>query len=396
MEPVNKSGKRRRGRCNNWTLTHGSPPDGRMFPAVAVERPEKLDDSVSRQGLPELHEACLYGQLATVQLLVESRQEWVNSSDLQGRRPVHMVLSSRSSADPSSCLTYLLEHGADVNVTTDSGRTPLHLAASEGLLDCTETLMRAGADVLAQDNMGHTPLDVARIWCRRKVARYLKSCMWQEEKKKEMQERKLVQTLYSDLVDVVKLNDLNKKTLVDEKTAEWANKKGFPLLKDLSPRVLASQYHTQCLASDQNTSHPERAKQQREGPPEDQSISTKQPPASSSRPWTVFMGLQPEKPLREPDLRDQVTVWRDGGGGRRPHYTTKWDGTRRPTPDVPLDVLERVLFPRAFPSRIASPRCFEPQDIVEVQHRRYPQGQSTSPWTEVAMHLPEVLEPGHY
>ncbi|XP_068584432.1 ankyrin repeat domain-containing protein 53 [Cebidichthys violaceus] len=395
MEPVNKSRKRRRGRCKNWT--HGSPPDGLMFPAVVVGSPERLDERVNRQGLSALHVACLYGRLATVQRLVESGQERVNGSDLQGRRPVHMVLSARSSPNASSCLAYLLEHGADANATTDSGTTPLHLAASEGLLDCTETLTRAGADVLAQDGTGHTPLDVARIWCRRKVARYLKSCMWRAEKKREMQERKLVQTLYRDLVDVVKLNDLNKKTLVDEKTAEWANKKGFPLLKDSSPRVLASQYHTQCLPSDQNTSHPERAKQQSEGPPQDQGTSTKGPPASSSRPWTVFTGLQPEKPLREPDLRDQVTVWRGGaGGGGRPQYRTEWDGTRRPAPDVPLDVLERVLFPRAFPSRIASPRCFEPRDIVEVQHRGQPRGRSTSPWTEVAMHLAEALEPGHY
>lgn len=49
--------------------------------------------------------------------------------------------------------------------------TPLHLAASEGLLDCTEILVQAGADVLAQDSMGHTPLVLARIWCHGKVAR---------------------------------------------------------------------------------------------------------------------------------------------------------------------------------------------------------------------------------
>lgn len=49
--------------------------------------------------------------------------------------------------------------------------TPLHLAASEGLLDCAEILVQAGADVLAQDSAGHTPLDLARIWCHRKVAR---------------------------------------------------------------------------------------------------------------------------------------------------------------------------------------------------------------------------------
>lgn len=58
-----------------------------------------------------------------------------------------------------------------ITSTTDSGQTPLHLAASEGLLDCVEILLQAGADVFAHDSMGHTPLDLARIWCRRKVAR---------------------------------------------------------------------------------------------------------------------------------------------------------------------------------------------------------------------------------
>lgn len=68
------------------------------------------------QGLSALHMACLYGQPATIRLLVESGKEWINSSDLQGRRPIHMVLSSQSSPKTSLCLIYLLEQGADINV----------------------------------------------------------------------------------------------------------------------------------------------------------------------------------------------------------------------------------------------------------------------------------------
>ncbi|KAM7366388.1 hypothetical protein PAMP_015831 [Pampus punctatissimus] len=380
--------------------THITPPNGHTFPAVVRRTVDTVDTvDLDRQGLSPLHVACLYGHLATVQLVVESRSCCINSSGSQGRRPVHMVLSSRSSPNTSTCLRYLLEKGADVNVTTDAGQTPLHLAASEGLLDCTEILVQAGADVLAQDCMGHTPMDLARVWCRRKVARYLKSCMWQAEKKKEMEERKLAQALYSDLTDMTKLNELNKKTLIDEKMAEWANKKSLPLLKDFSPRVLISQYHTQCLSSDQDSSNLKHAEGMCElqagRPREDKSTSIEPPSASAFSPWTVYTGLQPQKPPREPDLRDCVTVWRDGIN-RQPQYTTKWDSTPRSAPDLPLDVLERVLFPRAFPSRIASPRHFEPQDILEVQHRGCPQGRSTSPWTEVAMHLAEVLELGHY
>lgn len=67
------------------------------------------------QGLSALHMACLYGQLATIQLLVESRHGEINSSDNQGRRPVHMVLSPQSSPNTASCLICLLEHGADIN-----------------------------------------------------------------------------------------------------------------------------------------------------------------------------------------------------------------------------------------------------------------------------------------
>ncbi|KAM6960390.1 ankyrin repeat domain-containing protein 53 [Tautogolabrus adspersus] len=367
------------------------PPDGLWCPDVDEGSTEKLEVIVDTVGLSALHMACLYGQLATVQLLLDAKPEWVNSRDHQGRRPVHMVLSSLSSPNTSSCVRFLLEHGADVNVTSDSGVTPLHLAASEGLLDCTEILVQAGADVSARDGMGLTPLDFALIFCCRKVARYLKSCIWQKDKDKEVKERKLVQALYRDLVDMVKLNDLNKKTLIDEKIAEWANNKGLPLLKDFSPRVQVSKFHTKCLLSDQDNSNLKTTKEPLEG----QEDRPKKPPASS-RPWAVYTVLQPERPPRgDPDLRGSVTLWGDRRC-RLPQYTTKWDSTPHPAPDLPLDVLERVMFPRAFPSRIATPRHFEPQDIMEVQHRGYPQGRSTSPWTEVAMHLVEVFEFRHY
>lgn len=181
--------------------------------------------------------------------------------------------------------------------------------------------------------------------------------------------------------------------------AEWANKKHLPLLKDFSPRALVSQYHTQCLSSDQDSSNLKHAKGlcklQAGHPQEDNSTSIKPPLASAFRPWTIYTGLQLEKPTREPDLRGRVTVWKDSSS-RQPLYTTEWDSMPRFTPDLPLDALERVLFPRAFPARIASPWHFESQDILEIQHRGCPQGKSTSPWTEVAMHLAEVLEPGHY
>ncbi|XP_075307895.1 ankyrin repeat domain-containing protein 53 [Odontesthes bonariensis] len=431
MEPINKAGKRRRRRCKNRKLSRRAPSSGlQMLPAAeSPEEPEssqvgqimdnfdfprilykmgvncrnRKQKTVMRvdfvlQGLPALHTACLYGELPAIKHLLESGLWLINSSDPQGRQPLHMVLSSRGSAKTSACLRYLLEHDADVNAsTTDLGQTPLHLAASEGLLDCTEILVKAGADVLAKDSMGHTPLDLARIWCHRKVARYLKNCLWLRDKMREMEERRLVQTLYRDLVNMAKQNIYNK-TLTDEKMEEWANRKGLPLLKDFCPRVQVSQYHTQCLLPVQTSSKPRHTKglckHQLEDPQRERS-PLKQPAASFPGPWSIFTGLQPEKPPAEPDLSGSVTLWRDSSS-RRLQYTTKWDCAPHSTPNLPLDVVERALFPRAFHSRIATPRHFQPRNIEGVQHLRCPQGRSTSPWTEVAMHLAEALEPGHY
>lgn len=175
----------------------------------------------------------------------------------------------------------------------------------------------------------------------------------------------------------------------------WAKNKGLPLLKDFTPMVKVSKYHSQCLLPDQITSKPKHLKCQPEGPERDRTTSTQQPEASFQSPWTIFMGLQPENHLKEPDLRVRVTLWKDSST-QKLQYITKWGSVPHPTPDLPLDVVERVLFPRAFPSRITTPQAFEPLDIEKVQHRGCPQGRSTSSWTEVAMHLAEDLEPGHY
>ncbi|XP_052458743.1 ankyrin repeat domain-containing protein 53 [Carassius gibelio] len=119
----------------------------------------------------------------------------VNSSCPHGRRPVHMVLSAQSRPNTHACLIYLLEHGAQINVSTDEGLTPLHLAAAEGLTDCTETLVRNGADILAQDKRGHTPLDLSRIWGHRLTARFLKDAMWRKNKEQEIKKSKQIHDL---------------------------------------------------------------------------------------------------------------------------------------------------------------------------------------------------------
>uniref|UniRef100_A0AAV2KTD4 Uncharacterized protein n=2 Tax=Knipowitschia caucasica TaxID=637954 RepID=A0AAV2KTD4_KNICA len=310
MAPVNKSGKR--GKSKRSVRPHASgsvPGSGRAPPADDLRRNSESSEEflqrlvrtlkVDEQGLSPLHVACMQGQLGSLQHMLESGEWWINSSDdSQGRRPLHMFLSIQSSPQALTCLRYLLQQGADVNLPTASGQTPLHVAAAEGQMAYAQILVEAGADLFARDHSGLLPLDMARMWNHRSIGRYLKDCMWREQNNKDLEARMQTQTLYCELMDCDKREKINKKPTIDKNVAEWANKKGISLRKEFCPEV--------------------------------------------------------------------------------------------------LDTIQRVLFPRDFPPRIPALGPFQPKGIEGVQHRACPQGRSSSAWTDVAMHLQETLEPGHY
>lgn len=55
----------------------------------------------------------------------------------------------------------LLKYGADVNSKSDSGDTPLHIAAQDGHTKIVEILLKSGADVNSLDSRDQTPLHFA-------------------------------------------------------------------------------------------------------------------------------------------------------------------------------------------------------------------------------------------
>ncbi|GAA0143110.1 ion channel [Lithospermum erythrorhizon] len=61
----------------------------------------------------------------------------------------------------SDFLRRLLAHGIDPNSKDYDGRTPLHVATSQGLLQMAKLLVEAGASVLVKDRWGHTPVQEA-------------------------------------------------------------------------------------------------------------------------------------------------------------------------------------------------------------------------------------------
>ncbi|KAJ9676731.1 hypothetical protein PVL29_021977 [Vitis rotundifolia] len=74
-------------------------------------------------------------------------------------------------------LKRILANGINPNAKNYDSRTPLHLAASEGLYSMTNILLEAGASVLAKDRWGNTPLDEARIGGNKNLIKLLEEAM---------------------------------------------------------------------------------------------------------------------------------------------------------------------------------------------------------------------------
>lgn len=70
-------------------------------------------------------------------------------------------------------LKKVLDKDINPNVKNYDNRTPLHIAASEGLYPMAELLLDAGASVICKDRWGKTPLDDARIGGNKKLIKLL-------------------------------------------------------------------------------------------------------------------------------------------------------------------------------------------------------------------------------
>ncbi|XP_056594981.1 ankyrin repeat domain-containing protein 53 isoform X2 [Triplophysa dalaica] len=329
-----------------------------------------------KHGLSVLHIASLYGHLECMKLLLNAGDVVdVNAVCPRGRRPIHMVLTAQSRPNTHACLTYLLDHEAQTNVT-DEGLSPLHLAAAEGLRDCTETLVRNKADTHARDNRGHTALDLARIWGHRSIARFLKDAMWKKDKEQEKVKHKQLHQLRQDLLTMTESREKMVRLCVKKQT-----RRQRPINVKQTPR------HAFCQPAElESTDDPRKCHPGKQT--ENCSISTitsKPPPGSIGRSRGVPSATNLHHSVR-------LDCWKDG----RSRYMASWDGVEHSLPDLPLNDLLKGLLPYAFPSRIESPLDFQSSSVLDVPRLGRTLKPDGSPWTEVAMHLTEEFQPGHY
>jgi ankyrin repeat protein len=117
-------------------------------------------DVRGRYGRNPLHGAADSENLEVVRILIEYDPAYINARDEIGWTPLLMASSGRNSKD-GSVVRFLLEHGADINVQNQFGRTPLHEASHYGVLEIVRLLLEHGADVEAKYNDGKTALQEA-------------------------------------------------------------------------------------------------------------------------------------------------------------------------------------------------------------------------------------------
>ncbi|KAF8714844.1 hypothetical protein HU200_027378 [Digitaria exilis] len=150
-------------------------------------------------GRTALHVAALRGYEDIVRFLIQ-RGANVNSIDKFGNSPLLLALKSGHDRITSllakhgaalnlddaggylsrvvtdgriDLLKRLLSFGVDPNCKNYDQRTPLHIAAAEGLHLVARVLIDFGADVQAKDRWGNTPLDEGRRCCSKPLVRIL-------------------------------------------------------------------------------------------------------------------------------------------------------------------------------------------------------------------------------
>src|SRR5260221_79472 len=97
-----------------------------------------------------IHHACLKGDTEQIISMLKQNRRLVHARDHEDT-PLHCAATE-------AVARLLVEWKADVNARGWMGRTPLHVAASQGRTDIVRLLIHHGADVNAQRTRGDIPL----------------------------------------------------------------------------------------------------------------------------------------------------------------------------------------------------------------------------------------------
>lgn len=148
-----------------WKSFDGYPQQSAANAYVFLVNALKRDLEPSKQGTENEMMTMTLSSMSTFQDPVgdEGTKEWTSAEELCQH------ITARDLDRVLSCLA----DGAEVNMSTPEGLTPLHFAADTGDCPVVTALIRAGAAVNAQDDDGQTPLMLAAICDHKDVVQLL-------------------------------------------------------------------------------------------------------------------------------------------------------------------------------------------------------------------------------
>ena len=143
----------------NSTPLHAAV-DGGFYPVVEVLLKHGADPTLLRENQPPpIHVASSQGKLDMIRAMVETCGEKIlQSHDQFGQTPLHR---SASALNCTHIISYLIQHGVEVNPIDNQGRTPLVYAIIVGSLSGVKELLSHGADPMIKDRQGLNALHVA-------------------------------------------------------------------------------------------------------------------------------------------------------------------------------------------------------------------------------------------
>ena len=94
----------------------------------------------------------------------------IDDQNKDGYSILHIAVRSGQAA----VAEFALANGADINLRSNSKKTPLHYTAQYNQLALAKLLVAAKADLAAKDKKGRTALDLATGEAKREMAQYLR------------------------------------------------------------------------------------------------------------------------------------------------------------------------------------------------------------------------------
>ncbi|KAL4786881.1 ankyrin repeat-containing domain protein [Aspergillus varians] len=131
-------------------------PLQRTDSGTIIDEAKRSDTGLSIPGTLPLWSLVVSKQITELKerLSDASKEEIDQTEPDMGQSALHWATGNRD----TETVNLLISHGADINLRSRYGRTPLHLSVMAGHWETTATLLRAGADPNINDQWGYPPL----------------------------------------------------------------------------------------------------------------------------------------------------------------------------------------------------------------------------------------------